>query len=475
MAIETLPIALDNPVVLNVSPVSPYYAEARDIITGIDKGIYKRPGLQAWVTLPTSSPIDGLFWWESKKMLIAVSNKKVYKLTSSLGNWAEITPAGAYAPEKYVPVIFAIGYSSSYQLTFCNGNGIYYTDGGTTYTKLADGDAPTDSTHIAYFDLYLLANKASTDQFVYSDVADFTTWIPLDTAVASYDPDNVIAVHTGDREILFVGEHSIESWYDDGVTPFSRNDAACIESGCIAAYSFTRVNNDWFWLDEKRQVVKRAGRVAQPVMAAYDPIIRSFTTVSDAKGSAVHLNGMWYYVLSFPTEGRTFVYNASLDKWESEWCFWNTGTASYENTLMNNFMYCPAWNIQAVGSREGTGIIYKLIQEEQSDAGEIIRSLKQTANLDFGSTAKVKWGYDLIVTIRRGSSLAEASPELSVRWKNDNRDWSDFKVIPLGDVGDYNSVIRIRAPGRFRKRQYEFVMTDKAAFEIISAEQLVDI
>src|SRR5262249_42866490 len=53
--------------------------------------IYKRPCPSLWLNLGTGLPVDGLFWWDEKNTVLAVSNGRVWKITDSAGTITELT------------------------------------------------------------------------------------------------------------------------------------------------------------------------------------------------------------------------------------------------------------------------------------------------------------------------------------------------------------------------------------------------
>lgn len=64
----------------------------------------KRPGLLAWANLGTSAPVDGLFWWETENVLVALSDKRVWKIDNPNGSVSEFSGTGTFL--KNVPATF---------------------------------------------------------------------------------------------------------------------------------------------------------------------------------------------------------------------------------------------------------------------------------------------------------------------------------------------------------------------------------
>ena len=142
----------------------------------------KRPGLKLFVDLGTSSSIDGLYWWNAKLMLIVVSAGRVWKITDAAGTKTELT--GSTALKTGVRVTFA---TDGTTLIMANGGAMVTTTGSSLVT-MADVDAPTTVSHVAYLDGYVLANKTGTATFYFSAINDMLTWGAADFASANATP-----------------------------------------------------------------------------------------------------------------------------------------------------------------------------------------------------------------------------------------------------------------------------------------------
>jgi hypothetical protein len=57
-----------------------------------------------------------------------------------------------------------------------------------------------------------------------------------------------------------------------------------------------------------------------------------------------------------------------------------------------------------------------------------------------------------------------------VRWKDDNKNWSQEKYFDLGDIGETEISRRILCSGVFRTRQFEFKVSDNVPVIFISAQ-----
>jgi hypothetical protein len=64
--------------------------------------------------------------------------------------------------------------------------------------------------------------------------------------------------------------------------------------------------------------------ISNPNLSRY---LRSFISVSDAIGDYLFIDGKHFYMLTFPSEQKTIVYDIAMNQWY-EWSYWNANTQS---------------------------------------------------------------------------------------------------------------------------------------------------
>lgn len=431
----------------------------------------KRPGLQEYVDLGTGASVHGLYWWDRHQYAIAVSGGRPYLIADGTPPIVTTTTGDLLTPGQ--PVTFAEHSDGS--LLMANGGRIVRLV-GTVCTNIADADAPTAVTHVLFLDQYILANEVGTGRFHYSDVNDPTSWQALSFATAEGKPDLIVAAHTGWREIYLVGTKSIEIWYNDGVTPFSRLQGAFIESGCGAVASIIMLPppmNTFVWLDDHRRVVRANNRLPEVISDPYGRVFSTLSRVDDARAFTVEAEGWPIYVLSFPTAQRTFAYNFGKGDW-SEWGYWNLSTATYDQYRGNVGCYATAWGKHLVGDHTN-GKVYLASRSVYTDAGNPIRTLRRLGHFDHGSLA-FKRSSMLKIRAKRGLANGSVSdPQMAVRWRDGNRNWSTEHWLSLGQVGDHYLIGKLYGPlGTYETRQWEFIHTDDSDFILADAQEDVE-
>jgi hypothetical protein len=94
--------------------------------------------------------------------------------------------------------------------------------------------------------------------------------------------------------------------------PFERINGSIIQYGCAAKHSPAQFDNSVLWLGDGHEgagIVWRA-QGYNPVRIsthALENEFRSYATVADAQGYVYQQNGHTFYVLTFPTAGKTWV------------------------------------------------------------------------------------------------------------------------------------------------------------------------
>lgn len=433
-----------------------------DVVDGA-KVLRKRPGAELFCDLGVSAPIDGLYWWDANNVALAICNGSTYKITSRDGDNEDVT---GDALTVLGPTTFDTDGSS---VIMASGGKMITYDNSDPTAFIADEHAPTAVSHVAFLDGYILCNDLDTGTFYWSDLNDMTAWTATSFANAEAKPDVLVALKIAYREITLFGKDSIEIWYNDGVTPFSRIEGAYVERGCIAPNSIKNASGVWIWLDNERRVSMLEGRQLRIVSGPYDAVMRDIASASDAYANLISLGNHAFYILTFPTANLSFVYDLSTGLW-AEWGVWNSATGAYDQWWGKSYCYAKRWQYHLVGDRE-TGKIYKMRTDLFQDAGDEVRSLFRTAHVSHG-TLDYKFSRELLIRCKRGlGSVAGSEPVIMVRWRDDNGPWKMERQVSLGKIGERELFKRLRCAGRYRTRQWEIAHTDNSDFVLSELQE----
>lgn len=440
--------------------------DAIPVKVGDKTHLIKRAGLIDFVDTGTGGPVDGLYSMERAGVAIAVSNGRVFKLTDRLGTFTELF--GSTAMRSNAPVRFA---SDATRVIMANGGQMVHTD-LSTLTTLADADAPTDVSHVTSLDQYVLANDGGSGKIQFSEINNLTDWQALSFFSSESKPDDVVAIDEGFREIIALGNETVEFWINDGQNPFSRIAGSAQPFGTVAPHSLALVGNTWMWLDHKRRFATMQGRQVVNVSSPFDRLIQRYSAVDNAIGYALSLDGMPLYLLSFPTVQQTLVYNYATGEWH-KWGYWNTATSSYQQFRGASYCYVKAWNLHLIGDHSN-GKIYRMDRSAFTDSGNPIRSLLRTGHINHG-TYFDKRSDILRVHCKRGAAtVTAADPQLMMRRRVNNRpQWGNERWRSLGKVGEHRPFLDWKRNGYYKTCQYEFTHMDDSDLVMMGAQEYV--
>lgn len=434
--------------------------------------IRKRPGLDIWADLGVTTRIDGLYWWNKKGVLLAVSGGNLWKFTTTDGVGSDIS--GSEKLGKNVLCSFAN--DDTYTIIANSGKMLKYDNSATPDYLDTDVDAPTDVTHVGYLNTRILAKKADSALVAYSDVSDAVVWGATSAFQPESKPDDLMGMYIVGNEIVLPGELTTEVWYDTGnsAVPFRVMKAATLPIGMIAAHSFQNAEGSLIWLDDKRRFIRVDGRRPREISQFINYELRDITPVSDAVSMFINYGDDAFYICNFPTGNKTYVYDVKRDVFV-EWGMWNLKTGDWDEFICNTHAFSPTWDKHLLGS-SNTGKIYLLNENTYQDDGNPIRSLIQTAPNDHG-ILEPKFCSKVTLKLKRSAGDSTGTePKFQMRYRDDGSGaWSNWRNGSLGKLGDYGFFITFSQLGRYISRQWEFAHAENSDFILAEAEETLEL
>lgn len=431
----------------------------------------KRPGVSEQTALGNAKRIDGVYWWESLGILICVSDGRTYKVTDSSGTVADLT--GDLLETSGRPSFADNGTT----LVIANGGRMVTTDGSANTAYIADGDAPTTVTHVAFLDQWLLANKTGTGTFYYADfVGAPTTWLSTSVFTAESNPDNISSLYVNKRTIIIGGTESTEFWFNDGITPFSRQQGTTMSRGVMAPNSTVIVNEVIYFLDDKRRLVKIEGQTPVTTGTSFDTTIQGFSTVSDCIADYITYEGKNWVLFNFPTEDRTLFYDLDGDYW-AEWSYWDSSANERKRFLGNCYAYARAWNQHLFGSFQ----VDKLLKMDSSvyeDDGNPIRFMKRTGWINHSFPSILKRSFMIVFSLKSGVGIGaggNTEPKMKWKWRDNGDDtWGNYRQVGLKTSGSSNFRSEQVGLGSYYSRQHQIECGDAVPIVISDATEKID-
>jgi hypothetical protein len=342
-----------------------------------------------------------------------------------------------------------------------------------------------------------------------TELLDPTSIDPLDFASAEGSPDGLVSSITDHSEIWLFGTNSVEVWYNAGTAdfPLQRIQGAFNEIGCAATYSVAKLDNGLFWLGADargRGIVYRANGYTGTRISthAVEWQIQQYGDISDAIAYTYQQDGHAFYVLTFPTADRTWVYDVATQAWHERASFTNGDFGRHRSNCQMVF------NNEIIVGDYQNGNLYSFDLEVYADGPRVQKWLRSWRALPTGTnnlnrTAQHSLqldcesgvgavgvtevpGHIYLTPLTIGDLGIEdeivivnsidlyVEPQVMLRWSDDGgHTWSNEHWQSMGTQGGYGTRVFWRRLGmtlKLRDRVYEISGTDPVKIAIMGAE-----
>ena len=200
---------------------------------------------------------------------------------------------------------------------------------------------------VAFCDDYFLALVQNSATFYSSGPNDGSTWDASFSYTVNEFPEDVIAMAVLRREIWLFSNKHILPYYDagDALLPFQPNPAAFIETGLAAEWSIGKLAGTLFWLgrDDRGKGIAYAAQGYTPQRISTHALENEwaqYSTIADAIGYTVQINGHPFWHLEFPAAGKSWRYDAMTNLWHE------VTTTKSDNS---QGLHRSRWQIEAFG------------------------------------------------------------------------------------------------------------------------------
>jgi hypothetical protein len=441
-----------------------WYPEILDAASPTARAVlYPCPGVRLFARIPQDM-VRGMVLVRTR--LFVVGETGFYEVDSS----GTVTLRGTVASDSNPAYLVTNGDNGGQVVVYSGGNAYLFVLATNAFSTVLTGDADIGG----YLDGYFLALDTSTSKLRISNLNDGATWGALDVAQRNVASDPWVTMVVADRLIHLIGTRTSEAWYNNGDTfPFAHVQGSLTQDGAAAPYSTVAlVDNTRIWLtanSEGQGSVKRAsGFTAQRISThAIEHIWRGYNTISDAVAWSYAESGHTFYVLNFPTQRATWVYDATTNLWHERGP-WDTLLGRYE--AGRGRCYCFAFDKNLVGDRLTGGIFEQRIDLSTDFSGAAFRRLRQGPHL----YAENQWLEYPEVRVHADSGSIDpsiATPQLMLQWSDDGgHTWSAERWVEYGGIGQYGEPAAWRRCGRSRDRIFRVVSADPVPCRLLSME-----
>ncbi len=408
---------------------------------------YPTPGLRKLVRAGEGAvPWRGLYS-ASNGVNFGVAGRTVYSISDS---WVLTSLGSIESDDTQVSMID-------------NGTTLFIVDGTAkawkvdlatmAFSQLVDGTGLfLGASSVAYLDSFVLFNRPGTKIFI-STLSASDTFDGTYFAQKTTSPDLLKAVATKQQEIWLIGDVTSEVWYNVGESgfPFQRMPGILVEFGTVAPDSIARETNGLYWLAKNRQgdlMVVRAEQYQPERISTYaiEAAIGGYSVVDDAIGTTYLMDGHMFYELTFPTEGKTWVYDHTEKLWhEKAYLDPVTGTLGRSRVNCHAFMN----GTHVVGDYE-SGWLYEMAMGIYTDFDGPVVRIRSFPHL--GAEGKRTIFNQFLADLQIG----EGDLEVTLRWSDTRgRTWGTPVKKVAGSPANFLAVLNWWNLGMARDKVFE--------------------
>lgn len=342
---------------------------------------------------------------------------------------------------------------------------------GTTLTEGAAGDFETPNA------VTVINNQAIYDgnesRFCVSDVGLPLTINGLNYGAAESKSDAIVRPYAFNEVVRMFGDETIESWWNSGSgnPPFDRMEGGILNIGLIAIHSVASNDRNLYFLGTDSQVYVISGGNMAPVSP--QPLTRdidNFTDASDAIGWCMNYQGQEFYVLTFPTADKTYIYPEG-----GQWFQLSSGTAG-ARYIGQGYAYCYGKHL--ITDKDSN--IYYLDDSNYSENGSTMQRTRDSSPIHgglFRAPGKSLEMSSLVLIMETGvGTLTTTDPQVMLSFSDDGgRTWSTQMFGDVGAMGEFIYEVRWDGLGSFYSRIIRIQTSDAVHYSIHSASADIEI
>jgi len=397
--------------------------------------------------------VQGSVFWEINNAFVNTDRNAASRLTTTAGN----TDAA----------------SNETTIVLTDGSNMYQFDTSTlVFTQVGSALFASPQT-VTYQDGFYLAtfDEQGTNKKRCQISADGLTWNALDFRAIDTVRGALIRTLSFNGEVHQFSDKGLEFWAftGDPVFPFQPIRGASLPIGLAARWSIAQ-GDSLFFLGRDRsgsgvQAYELAGHQIRSIGTPdWSNEINSYLTTGDAIGHFVNQDEHDYYVLHFPSAGKTWVYDAFASEviGTPVWSEWQTNggryVGEYQFSLVN----------RAYVSDYNAGKLYLIDPMTFTDNGVTMRREVDTRH--FFKDYDYVTVDEFVVDMETGVGIANgqgSDPQVMLQISRDGgRTWGAEIWMPLGKVGEYKKRVATRRIGTARDFVFRVAMTDPVQFVI---------
>lgn len=327
-----------------------------------------------------------------------------------------------------------------------------------------------------YISGYFIAFDGPNSLIALSDLFDGLTWDPTQFAQRTMAPDPWVAmVVTGYSEANLIGNRTSEVWIDTGAAPFplAPRQGLLIPNGTAAPWSAISFDSVLMYISASAAgsgiIVEATGYTPQAVSDdAITHDIGTYVRIDDAEAWSYQLDGHLFYVISFPSADKTWVYDRSTGKWH-QWLTWDPILGEYHRERAH--WHVHEWNTHFVLDNAGGGI-YEMNNTFGLDIEEApIRRVRAAPALNDENRLIAYKSFELLIETGLGTTTGQGfDPQALMEISNDaGRSYSLGRSRSMGKTGEFRIRLKWDRCGAAYDRAFRVVFSDPTPVRIVDA------
>lgn len=295
---------------------------------------------------------------------------------------------------------------------------------------------------------------------------------PIDFATKSGYPDDIVTLIVMNLYIWLIGAQTSEIWFNAGAAdfPFQIFPGVFIEHGCVAPHSIAKQDLSIYWLSQDRQgqciVLKGNNFAAQRISTfAIENEFSKYSKISDALGFTYQQKGHVFYVLTFPTADKTWVFDEATRLWHEQA---SLQFIQEDDFVIDGNLHRVIYNSCGVCGGliyvgDDLGNVWQLDPSNFTENGHPISRIRSFPHLLNNQkrvfykqfVADMETGTD-DSTVTGDDSSSDDPPVVNLRWSDDRgKTYGSYVRQSLGALGQYLASVSWNRLGMARDRVFE--------------------
>lgn len=420
--------------------------------------VRKSPGLKEFANVG-NGPIRGVFSIQSR--LFVASGNELYLITNN-----SETLLGDIGGNTELVNFAANGTDDNQIIVISNKKGYIYDD-TLGFRLITDPDFDPDYS-VASLNQIFWVNKASSNEFQGSDIANGDSWPALRFGSAEQSPDPVQYVAQKRSALWFLGTRTCEYWQTDSADinlPVRPVLGATLERGVGAKFSVAEWQDSIFFLADDFSVwviegtaFRKISDIALEYAIKGDGFKEGYITPERAEGFFIDHPSHKLYVLTFKASKVTWIFDITTNLWHkrssNDLGFWRgrTSTLGFNKILVGDALDGRIWELDENTFDEGgEPLKFQMTTPPVSaDQADIFISYVEP---------NIEVGVGEFTNIVLGVGKADlVEPLMGVEFSKDGGiTWKSKRSLKIGQSGNRQKITRSYQFGR-TKKGFNFVL-----------------